>query len=113
MSFLEEGLALCSATGERFHEAELHRLRGSSLLLQAPRRQAEAETCFRRALDVARHQAAKAVELRALVSLSRLYSAEGRGAEARQRLAECHSWFSEGLATLDYEEAGAVLALLI
>jgi predicted ATPase len=115
MTSLDEALALCSATGEGFHEAELHRLRGSLLLSQGlePRRQAEAETSFRRALDMARHQGAKALELRAVVSLSRLYSAEGRGAEARPMLAECRGWFTEGLDTPDYQEAGALLELLI
>jgi serine/threonine protein kinase/predicted ATPase len=115
LTSLDEGLALCSATGEGFHEAELHRLRGSLLLSQGlePPRQAEAETSFRRALDLARHQGAKALELRAVVSLSRLYSAEGRGAEARPMLAECRGWFTEGLDTPDFQETGALLELLI
>jgi len=65
------------------------------------------------ALEVARQQGAKALELRAVVSLSRLYSAEGRGAEARPMLAECRGWFTEGLDTPDCQEAGALLELLI
>jgi predicted ATPase len=113
LTFLDEGLALCSATGEGFHEAELHRLRGSLLLAQGPEpRRAEAEASLRRALDLSRRQEAKAVELRAVVSLSRLYLAEGRGADARPMLDQCRGWFTEGLDSPDYQEAGAVLELL-
>jgi predicted ATPase len=113
MISLEEALALCSATGEAFHAAELHRLQGSLSLGQGPEpRRAEAEASFHRALDLARHQEAKSLELRAVVSLSRLCSAQGRGAEARPMLAACRGWFTEGHATLDCQEAGALLELL-
>jgi adenylate cyclase len=114
MTSLDEALALCSARGEEFYAAELHRLRGSLLLGQGPEPppRAEAEAGFRRALDLARHQGAKSLELRAVVSLSRLCSGQGRGAEARSMLAECRGWFTEGFDTSDYQEAGALLEQL-
>jgi predicted ATPase len=114
MTALDEALAFCSATGEEFHAAELHRLRGSLLLGQGaelPRR-AEAEASFRRALDLARRQGARSLELRAVVSLSRLFSDEGRTAEARAMLAESRGWFTEGFDTPDYQEAGSLLERL-
>jgi predicted ATPase len=113
LTSLDEALALCAATGEGFHEAELHRLRGSLLLGQAPEAgpQAEAEASLRRAIDVARHQEAKSPELRAAVSLGRLYRGQGRQAEVRSVLAACRGWFTEGFDTPDYQEAGALLGL--
>jgi serine/threonine protein kinase/predicted ATPase len=114
LTSLDEAQALCAATGEGFHEAELHRLRGSLLLGQVPRTSepTEAEGCFRQALDVARRQGAKSLELRAATSLGRLWSDQGRGAEARPLLAECRGWFAEGFDSLDYREAGELLERL-
>jgi predicted ATPase len=68
-----------------------------------------AEACFRRALDVARCQQAKALELRAALSLSRLVHQQGRRADARQLLAEIYGWFTEGFDTPDLQEAKALL----
>ena len=115
LGVLDEGLSLARRTGERFQEAELHRLRGELLLARQPGEDMarEAARCFLDALAVARGQGARSLELRAVVSLSRLYSAEGRGAEARPMLAECRGWFTEGLDTPDCQEAGALLELLI
>jgi adenylate cyclase len=114
LTSLDEAQALCTATGEGFHEAELHRLRGSLLLGHVPQtsEKSEAEGCFRRALDVARRQGAKSLELRAATSLSRLYSEQGRGAEARPMLAECRGWFTEGFDSPDYREAGELFERL-
>jgi predicted ATPase len=112
---LAEALALCTALGECFLEAELHRLHGELLLAGA---EADAsgwgavEACFRQALDVARAQRAKSLELRAVMSLSRLYRQQGRPAEARPMLAECYGWFTEGFDTPDLQEARALLELL-
>jgi predicted ATPase len=98
-------------TGEGFHGAELHRLQGELLL----RREAaevtcrEAEACFRRALTIARGQQAKSLELRAALSLARLYQKQDRQAEARPILAECYAWFTEGLDTPDLREAKVLL----
>jgi predicted ATPase len=69
----------------------------------------EAETCFRQALDVARRQQAKSWELRAAMSLSRLWQRQGKHDEARRLLTEIYGWFTEGLDTLDLQEAQALL----
>jgi predicted ATPase len=111
LTALAEAQAICTSTGERFHEAELHRLRGELLLKQAvgghgvALEQGEAEACFRRAVALARQQRARPLELRAAVSLCRLYQSQGRGAEARPLLAESYSWFTEGFDTPDLQEA--------
>jgi predicted ATPase len=111
LAALAEALALASTTGERFGEAELHRLRGELLLQGAdasPLAQQEAEACFRRALDVARGQQARSPELRAATSLGRLYHRQGRPGQARPLLAEVHGWFTEGFQTRDLQEAKAL-----
>jgi predicted ATPase len=109
LGLLAEAHALAEHTGERFHEAELHRLRGEFLLRREGRSPArDAEACFQRALAVARGQQSKSLELRAVMSLSRLYQQQGRQAEARSLLAETYSWFSEGFDTPDLREARAL-----
>jgi predicted ATPase len=114
---LEEALALVQQTGEGLYEAELHRLRGETLLRGAggPREPPLqwAEEHFRRALDVARRQEARSLELRAAMSLARLYEKQGRQAEARPLLAETYGWFTEGSATHDLHEARALLGQLV
>jgi predicted ATPase len=80
------------------------------LLLALPGEQdAEAEACFRRALDVARHQQAKSLELRAAMSLARLWQQQGKQAEARALLAPVYGWFTEGFDTADLQEAKTLL----
>jgi adenylate cyclase len=97
---------------ERWWEAEVHRLRGVLLLQQTTPHQEEAETCLQQALTIARHQQAKALELRAAVSLSRLWQHQGKRTEARQLLREIYGWFTEGFETADLQEAKALLAEL-
>jgi predicted ATPase len=107
---LAEALALVQRTGEGFHGAELHRLRGEFLLRQgADDAYREAETCFLQALALARSQRARSLELRAAMSLASLYQQQGRPAEARPMLAECYDWFNEGFDTPDLREAKALL----
>jgi predicted ATPase len=72
----------------------------------------EAEECFLRAIDIARQQYAKSWELRAVISLSRLWQKQGKKTVARQMLAEIYTWFSEGLDTADLKEAKTLLAKL-
>ena len=91
------------------YEAELCRLKGELLLQQATGSDGEAETCFRQALDIARRQQAKSLELRAAVSLSRLWRYQGKRAEAYDLLAPIYSWFTEGFDTADLQEAKALL----
>jgi serine/threonine protein kinase/predicted ATPase len=115
LSTLAEALALCTASGERFLEAELHRLRGELLLEGAEVGQAvcgTAEACFRQALDVARAQQARSPQLRAVISLGLLYQQQGREAEARPLLAETYGWFTEGFDLADLHDAKALLEQL-
>jgi predicted ATPase len=99
-------------TGERFYEAEISRLAGVLHLVQSPAAQAEAESHMRHALDVARRQQAKSLELRAAVSLSRLWQQQGKRTEAHDLLAPVYGWFTEGFDTADLQEARALLDAL-
>jgi predicted ATPase len=109
---LAEALALVDTTEERWWEAELHRLKGELLLALSTDNAAAAETCFHQALDIARRQQAKSLELRAAMSLSRLWQQQGKCAEAYQLLAETYGWFTEGFDTADLQEAKVLLAEL-
>ena len=71
--------------------------------------QIEAEACFQRALDIARRQGAKSLELRAVLSLVRLWQQQGKRDDARQLLAEIYGWFTEGFDTADLQEAKTLL----
>jgi predicted ATPase len=114
---LDEALTLVHRTGERCYEAELYRLKGELLLQEgkSPKAQsleqrlAEAEQSFRQALAVARRQQAKSLELRAAMSLSRLWQQQGKLAEARELLAPIYGWFTEGFDTADLQDAKALL----
>jgi predicted ATPase len=108
LGILREALVLVDKTGERFYEAELHRLKGELLLLAADN-EAEAEACLHQALEVARRQQAKSLELRAAMSLARLWQRQGKRGEARQLLEPIYSWFTEGFDTADLQEAKALL----
>ncbi len=109
LTVLTEALTLVDKTGERWYEPELHRLKGALLLQQSADNHGEASACFHRALDIARRQQAKSLELRAATSLGRLWQQQGKRAEARQLLAEVYSWFTEGFDTRDLREAKALL----
>jgi predicted ATPase len=100
-------------TGERRHEAELYRLKGELLLTWSTDHATEAEACFRRALDVACRQQAKSWELRAAMSLARLWQRQGKRVEAYALLAPIYGWFTEGFDTADLQEAKALLEALI
>jgi predicted ATPase len=109
---LAEAHTLVEQHEERWWAAEVARLRGVLLLRQPGTPQAEAETRLRRALDVARRQEAKSLELRAAMSLSRLWQQQGRRDEARALLAPIYGWFTEGFDTADLQEAKALLDAL-
>jgi len=106
LSAVAEGLEVVERYGEHLWEAELHRLKGELLLTQT---EDEAEACFRQAIEIARRLQAKSLELRATVSLCRLWQKQGKGEEARQMLAEICAWFTEGFDTPDLKEAKALL----
>jgi len=110
LATIAEALALVEGTGERFYEAEIWRIKGELLLkAAASNSQAEAESCYHRAIEIARQQSAKSWELRTAISLARLWQQQGKRAEARQMLAEIYGWFTEGFATADLKEAKALL----
>jgi predicted ATPase len=133
---LAEALAAVDKTWERRWEAELYRLKGELTLqsrqvknksqasqgkskqvgtsqnkfeVASPQVEAEAEACFHKAVEIARKQQAKLLELRAATSLARLWQHQGKKEEARQMLAEIYSWFTEGFDTADLQEAKALL----
>jgi predicted ATPase len=119
LGYLEDGLqalaeahTLVEQHEERFWEAEIYRLRGVLLLRQPGTPQAEAGAWLQRALDVARRQQAKSLELRAAMSLARLWQQQGKQAEACELLAPIYDWFTEGFDTADLQEAKALLETL-
>jgi predicted ATPase len=111
LTALTDALAVVEQTSERWYEAELHRLHGE-LRWMVSASEAEVETYFRRAQAIARQQQAKSLELRATMSLCRLWHNQGKGAAAHDLLAEVYHWFSEGHDTLDLQEARALLQAL-
>jgi predicted ATPase len=120
-----EALAVMDSTGERVDEAELYRLKGELTLAQSrvqgpgssvtnpqppiPEPQAEAEACFLKAIEIAQRQQAKSLELRAVMSLARLWQQQGKKTEAHCMLLEIYSWFTEGFDTKDLQEAKTLL----
>jgi DNA-binding winged helix-turn-helix (wHTH) protein/predicted ATPase len=127
LATLSEGLAFAAATGERLYEAEMYRLKGEFLLKLEDRGlkiedrdtlssildpRTSPEECFHQAIEIARQQEAKSWELRAVMSLGRLWQQQGKRDEARALLAEIYGWFTEGFDTADLQEAKALLAEL-
>jgi class 3 adenylate cyclase/predicted ATPase len=109
LAVVREALDAIARTGIRYHEAELHRLNGELLLR---RDEEQSDACFQRAIDIARAQQAKSFELRAVMSLARLWGEQGRRREARELLAPIYGWFTEGFDTADLKEAATLLAEL-
>jgi len=121
LAALAEALTVVDKSGERFYEAELYRLKGELTLAQSrvqslassvqtpqsafPNPQSEAEACFLKAITIAQRQQAKSLELRAVMSLARLWQRQGKCDDARQMLAEVYNWFTEGFDTVDLKEA--------
>ncbi|NOT56158.1 MAG: hypothetical protein HOP18_16280, partial [Deltaproteobacteria bacterium] len=130
LTLLDEAFAAARRTGEHFYEAEMYRVKGELLLQRANQKakgknqkakmktdpqplssapQSEAEACFLQALEIARGQRAKALELRAAVSLSRLWWQQSKREEARALLTSVHQWFPVGTDTADFMEATQLL----
>jgi predicted ATPase len=112
---VSEALREVQKSGEQYYEAELYRLQGELLLQAAGGRQTaalQAEACFQQALAIARRQQARAWELRAAMSLSRLWQQQGKRQAAREVLAAVYGWFTEGFDTSDLQEAQAQLVAL-
>jgi predicted ATPase len=112
LAALAEALRAVDGKGIGYYEPELHRLKGELLLARAPESPSDAEACFRQAIDIARRQSAKSLELRAVLSLSRLYHQQGKTEEAHRMLAEIYRWFTEGFDTVDLQEAKALLQVV-
>jgi predicted ATPase len=109
LAVLTEAEAFVARTGERYQEAEVHRVKGDLLLAHPTPDPAQAEAAFREALEVARRQSAKSFELRAATSLACLLRDQGRGEEARALLHPVYDWFTEGFDTKDLKDARALL----
>jgi predicted ATPase len=112
LTVLAEALAYVEHTGERYYEAEIHRLKGVLLLQQSSENSTEAESCFHHAIAIAQNQSTKSWELRATTSLARLWQQQGKRQEAYALLAPVYNWFTEGFDTLDLQEAKALLDAL-
>jgi len=108
LQILDQALSQGEQSGERFYEAELFRLKGE-FLNSSNADLRSVETCFRKAIEVARAQCAKSFELRATASLARLLAKQGKRDEARAMLAEIYGWFTEGFDTADLKDAKALL----
>jgi len=106
---LTEALARAHQTGECYYEAELLRIKGELLLSQTTPGVEEAERCFREAIEVARRRKSKSLELRAAMSLSRLWQQQGKKDDARKLLGDIYGWFTEGFETVDLKAAKALL----
>ena len=109
LSALREALAAADEHEDRHHEPEVHRIKGELLLRQNQSNAPEAQRCFERAIEIARNQRAKSLELRATMSLARLLNKQGRRDEAHAMLTEIYDWFTEGFDTADLKDAKALL----
>jgi predicted ATPase len=109
LKLLVEARAAADKTGERFWDAEMHRLHGELSLQVATTEMGRPEESFLKAIEIAHRQQAKSLELRAVMSLSRLWKRQGKKDEARQMLAAIYAWFTEGHDTPDLREAKALL----
>jgi predicted ATPase len=131
LSALAEALGQVDKTGARLHEAELYRLKGDLLLTQEGKRQkakgksqkserpspnsqlpeplSEAEAYFLMAIEISQKQQAKSLELRATMSLARLWQRQGKRCEAHNMLSKIYNWFTEGFDTKDLQKAKALL----
>jgi predicted ATPase len=102
---INEGMSLIETTNERWCEAEVNRVTGEIALKSSGPDVAKTQTYFERALSVARKQQAKSWELRAAMSMARLWRDQGKRDDARDLLAPVYGWFTEGFDTLDLKEA--------
>ena len=112
LALLTEACIVMDDTGQRFYAAEIYRLKGELHLGQATHDEQQAEACFCQAVEIARQQQAKAWELGAALSLSRLRQPQGKRDEVRQLLESVYGWFTEGFDTTDLQEAKALLEAL-
>jgi predicted ATPase len=112
LHLLAEALGAFEDSGQGHQLTEVYRLQGEFLLRQAVPDAVQAEACFQQALALARRQQAKSWELRAAMSLGRLWQQQGKRQEAYDLLAPIYHWFTEGFDTADLQDARALLAEL-
>jgi predicted ATPase len=110
---IDEALVLAQQTGEHWTDAFLHRVRGEILLKRDPANTAPPEGAFRTAIAIAQQQKARSFELRAAISMARLWRDQGKRNEARDLLASVYGWFTEGFDTRDLKEAKGLLDHLV
>jgi predicted ATPase len=113
LSVLREVLVAADEHRYPTSEAETYRLKGDLLLRQDDSNLAEVQSCFQQAIEIARKQGAKSLELRATMSLARLLAKLGRRDEARTMLADIYNWFTEGFDTADLKDAKSLLDRLV
>ena len=113
LATLAEALAALPSGRDFFYKAELYRLQGELLWQRSGSDERAVEDCFQQALDIARHQQAKSLELRAAMSLSRLWQQQGRRGEARQLLQAIYHQFTEGFSTPDLRAAKEIIDTLV
>ena len=109
---IDDAVSAVKTTKESWWEAEINRVAGEIALLSPEPNATKAETYFERAVAVARQQQAKSPELRAAMSLARLWHFQGKVQQARELLAPVYGWFTEGFDTRDLKEAKALLDAL-
>lgn len=109
---LHAAFEIANETGEKWYSAELYRLQGEARLVQRPALSFQAEAYYQRALNLSREQHAKTFELRAAISLARLWAERGERQRAHDLLAPIYGWFTEGLGARDLVEAKALLDVL-
>jgi predicted ATPase len=109
IAIVDEELAEIEHSGAYLEATELHRLKGEAILMRDSSATAEAEACFRKAIEIASGQSAKWWELRATTSLGRLLAKLGKRGEAHTMLSDIYNWFTEGFDTADLKDAKALL----
>jgi predicted ATPase len=113
LAAVAEALREAERSGERILLPRLYGIQGELILVLKPSDEAQAERCFRTAIDIARSQKARWWELRATTSLARLLKLQGKTDEAREMLAQIYAWFTEGFDTADLRDAKALLEQLV
>ena len=106
---IDEAMTVAETSGEKWNEADIHHRAGEIALASPDRDESRAQSHFQRALEIARAQQARSWELRAAMSLARLWRDQGRRADAHDLLAPVYGWFTEGFETLDLKEARTLL----
>ncbi|MDP1772381.1 MAG: BTAD domain-containing putative transcriptional regulator [Methylobacter sp.] len=109
LSVMHQTLDVINAKDDRFLESEIYRLKGECLLALSPANTEEAEACFDQALVISRKQQAKSLELRAAISMARLWQQQGKQEDGRRLLEDVYDWFTEGFDTPDLQEAANLI----